>query len=138
MFDELMLPDSAVMTPISGGGTTISMRIRLPWYRSLPISCIEQLDLAVDDLQVLRDTMTISLGDVPHTLDQATHLHETAWFVLDQATVRFSVAQALSAGSHQVSISLTLRIPYTEPDFFPLKFTQVAQHARAIEFVGRG
>ncbi|HCJ5524751.1 TPA: hypothetical protein NUW91_001966 [Klebsiella pneumoniae] len=137
MFDELMLSDTAILSNRKKNGLTeASLRLRLPWYRSLPISCIEKIELTIDGKPVRSDALTISVGDVYHTLEEASRLSEVSWFVLDQATAKFPVDPDLAPGPHDVALNLVLRIPYQEPEYWPIDFTQTAKHTRSVEFLG--
>ncbi|MFA7938404.1 DUF6379 domain-containing protein [Klebsiella oxytoca] len=137
MFDELMLPDTAVLSRRKKDGLTeASLRLRLPWYRSLPISCITGIDLSIDGHAIQSDSLTISFGDIYHSLSETSLLTDVSWFVLDQATVKFPVTSDLSPGAHNVSLSLALRIPYQEPEYCAVSFSQTAEHSRSVEFQG--
>ncbi len=135
MFDEFMLPSTGTLCR-SSRRPLASLRIRLPWYRSLPISCLVGIDLSVDGAVLPREALSISLGDAFHTLEEAARLHEVQWFVLDEAILRFSTESSFPVGKHDVGISILLRIPYIEPEFSNLEFTQVAKHARVVVFDG--
>lgn len=137
MFDELMLPEQADLHRHADGRAFTTLALRLPWYRSLPISCIEGIDITIDGAAVSGDEVLISVGDGEHAIANLGDLAEVEWFVLDQAVARFPVAPDLGPGAHDVGLTLTLRIPYAEPEYWPIDFTQTAKHARSIEFLGR-
>jgi len=136
MFDELMLPARADLGGYLREGTA-TVALRLPWYRSLPLSCVEGVAITIDDAPVTTDGMTISVGDAEHVIAEVGELADVEWFVLDQATIRFTAPDGLRPGGHHVAITLTLRIPYAEPEYWPIDFTQTATHERAVEFLGR-
>lgn len=135
MFDELMLPDQAELHRRDAGASA-SLALRLPWYRSLPVSCVDGVDIVIDGIAVPRDEITISVGDAEHRIADVGDLAEVEWFVLDRATARFPVPQHFAPGNHDVDLTLTLRIPYAEPEYWPIDFTQTAKHARPVEFLG--
>ncbi|SDH61118.1 hypothetical protein SAMN04515691_0722 [Leifsonia sp. 98AMF] len=136
MFDELMLPDQADLVGPTMGGTA-AVGLRLPWYRSLPLSCVEAVAISIDDDTVDGEGMTISVGDAEHPVADLGGLAEVEWFVLDRATVRFTRPDGLQPGMHSVALTLTLRIPYAEPEYWPIDFTQTAEHSRTVEFLGK-
>lgn len=134
MFDELMLGGRGELLRRTDGTLAARLRIRLPWYRSLPISCVEQLLFRIDGEPVDRDDLTIRLCDIAHTLDEAALLSDVSWFVLDEACAEFPVSDRLADGVHQVEITMKLRIPYTEPEYWNIDFTQTAKHVRRVDF----
>jgi len=136
VFDELMLPDQADLTGPTTDGTAI-VALRLPWYRSLPLSCVEGVVISIDDGTVDGEGMTISVGDAEHPVAELGQLADVEWFVLDRATVRFAQPEGLLPGMHRVALTLTLRIPYAEPEYWPIDFTQTAEHSRTVEFLGK-
>jgi hypothetical protein len=135
MFDELVLPERAELRRGADGQVLASLKLRLPWYRALPISCIDGLDIAIDGAPVDPAQISIGLGDGYHSLAEAQSLDNTWWFVLDTAEMRISDALGLEAGDHTVGISLGLRIPYSaEPR--AITFSQTAEHTRSVHFEG--
>jgi hypothetical protein len=79
--------------------------IDLNWYRSLPLSCVETLELTVDGEPVARDAIAFD----GHSLDELADRWNEYWFVLDPATVR--VRRPL-ANARELKIRLGVRIPY--------------------------
>lgn len=132
-----MLPDEAVLEGSSADEAVARVPIRLPWYRSLPMSCMEALDIAIDDEPVSPDRVSFEIGGVRHSLPETAQLHDALWFVLDAAQALIQAPATLSPGDHRVSIAMTLRIPYSDPDFRPARFIQTARTARTVSFVGR-
>lgn len=137
LFDELMLPDEAVLESSGADEAVARLPIRLPWYRSLPMSCIETLDIAIDDETVSPDRVSFEIGGTSRSLADTAQLHEAQWFVLDPAQALIQAPATLLPGDHRVSIAMTLRIPYSDPDFRPDRFVQTARTARTVSFVGR-
>lgn len=87
-----ILRDDALASTPDG----FALRINLPWIRSLPLSSLRDLEVAVD-------------GE-PLT----THVSTTDewWFIQDRVVV--SGDRMLSPGDHDVAVSFTLLIPYLQ------------------------
>lgn len=132
----MMLPAEADLRTEPGSRPDVSLALRLPWYRSLPLSCVDGIQIAVDGAPVPERDVTISVGDVEHSIADSGDLAEVEWFVLDRATATFPAPDGVAAGPHEVAVTLTLRIPYAEPEYWPIEFTQTAKHSRSIEFLG--
>jgi hypothetical protein len=140
LFDELMLPDEAVLQRSGPDTTRTLLQIRLPWYRSLQVSCIEGIDIVIDDEAVSPDNLSIGIGGEHYSLAEAAQLHDAWWFVLDTLQTEIQPPAPVSPGDHRVSLSLSLRIPYASPDRigarFP-RFMQTAVGTRTVSFIGK-
>lgn len=87
--------------------------LHLAWYRSLPLSCLENLSITVagrtisrDDLRVLRDGREL-------TLDQLADRIDDEWFVQDPLTVACPEPSPLPRGSEaEIDVTMKTRIPY--------------------------
>jgi hypothetical protein len=86
----------------------MELRIRSPWYRSLPLSCVD-VELTVDGERVADDRIRVHVNDREHTLDELHERYDDFWFVLDPARVRVG---GVEPGEHRVDVRLGLRIPY--------------------------
>lgn len=136
MFDELVLPERAELRRDAAGRPVVSLKLRLPWYRALTLSCIESLDISIDEKKIDPADIRIGTGDGHHSLAEAAELENTWWFQLDTAEVLVPDADGLAPGAHEVAIVFDLRIPYAfEPSGLP-PFPQVAEQSRTVHFEG--
>ncbi|HVB33459.1 MAG TPA: DUF6379 domain-containing protein [Patescibacteria group bacterium] len=133
MFDEQII-NGELLYPEPGGAPGVRLRIRLPWYRSLPLSCIERVEVTIDGEPVNRAEVSLTLDGLNHTLDEAAGLHDVWWFVLDTADLHIRRNKPLSPGDHPVTVTLGCRIPYSATDFV---FRQVARCEKTLTLVGR-
>jgi hypothetical protein len=89
--------------------------IRLNWYRSLPLSSVQTIELTVDGEAIPRDDIAFVLNDREYGLDELGSHWEELWFVLDAATLRVRHRPALEAGRPaDVRLRLGSRIPYIQ------------------------
>jgi len=117
MFDEQIINGDALY-PDQERAPGVRFKIRLPWYRSLPLSCIEQVDLRIDGREVQQKDMSLTLYGINHSLDELPGLHNAWWFILDTADLHIRTRDQLPPGHHEVSVTLGCRIPYlTEGEF---------------------
>jgi hypothetical protein len=89
-----------------------SFDLRIPWYRSLPLSCVEGLDVAVDGDVIACDDLRIAFDGRTYALDELAPLYEEWWQVTDAARVSIARQGGLEPGPHELDVSLSLRIPY--------------------------
>jgi hypothetical protein len=64
------------------------LAVRLNWYRSVPLSCVERLEVELDGTGLPADRTTLELGDVRASIGDLAGRDDTWWPVLDAATVR--------------------------------------------------
>lgn len=136
MFDELMLPDEAVLQRSPADAAIVRLPIRLPWYRSLPLSCVEGLEIAIDGEAVPPGDLSIGVGGREYSLADAAGQHEVLWFVLDAAQALIATHGPIAPGDHNVAVAVSLRIPYSDPDFRSTRYIQTARGARTVNLVG--
>jgi hypothetical protein len=86
----------------------MELRLRSPWYRSLPLSSIT-IELAVDGEQVPAERLRFHVNDRTYRLDELEERWDEVWFVLDPGRLR---VQGVGPGPHDVELRLSLRIPY--------------------------
>jgi hypothetical protein len=104
-----VLDDDAVRRTSSG----YEVDIHLAWYRSLPLSCVEDISVTVagqaasrDDIRVLRGGRELSLEDLAGFVDEE-------WFVQDALTVVVPNSSPVEPGSEvDIDVTLATRIPY--------------------------
>jgi hypothetical protein len=99
------LVESAMLTD-----DALELSVRLNWYGSLPLSCVEQLEIRLDG-EVLAPA-TLELAGVRSPVADLATADDRWWHVLDSAHVRVPLDRAPGAGRHEVELVLGSRIPY--------------------------
>lgn len=94
-------------------GFEVSMR--LPWYRSLPLSCIERIEVAIDGEPVDPKALSFALGEREFALPDLADLVEEYWFIQDSAILKARVPNKVTRGkAHQINAVLAFRCPYIQ------------------------
>lgn len=91
---------------LSADDNGFTLRLSLPWIRSLPISSLRTVTLAVDGDLV--DPVWAGLGD--RRIPVADLSTEPGWWFLQDRILLLSEMQ-LAAGRHRLTISFALVIP---------------------------
>jgi hypothetical protein len=94
---------------VDGG---FELDIHLNWYRSLPLSSVETVDLTVNGETVSREEITFLVNGHEHTLDELRERWDELWFVLDPATLRVQRSLVRPGAAAEVRLRLGNRIPY--------------------------
>jgi hypothetical protein len=97
-----------------------SFDLRMPWYRALPLSCLEGLEVRIDGEAVPSEQLRLSLGDKTYALSDLPPLYDEWWYVADPADVHAPRPGGLPAGEHKLDVTIALRIPYIVESGHPL------------------
>jgi hypothetical protein len=104
-----VLGDTAVRAADSG----YEVDLHLAWYRSLPFSCLEGIDLTIDDVPAPRAALRVKVDGRELGLDDLPELDDEWWFVQDALTVLVPSEQPKGQGAEvDVDVTVATRIPY--------------------------
>ncbi|WP_334185832.1 C-glycoside deglycosidase beta subunit domain-containing protein [Novosphingobium sp.] len=113
MFDKMMLCDEGFENVVENGETTgFSLLARLPYYRGLGLSMIEDITIAIDGEQVKREDVRFSVRGRSWTLDEIETVYDDRWNFGEKAKVTVVRAGGLAQGGHQVEIAVRMRVSY--------------------------
>jgi hypothetical protein len=89
------------------------LRLRLMWYRTLSLSCIESIQLVLDGQPVEAGALRLTLNGHEHRLEELADLIEEYWFIQDSAVLSIKQPGKVQPGeSHQIDLELATRFPY--------------------------
>lgn len=86
--------------------------VRLPWYRSLPVSVVEVGSLRVDDQPIASSDVRFEINGKSFELHELPARFDDVWFVLDSAVLRLSGLRLKPGTDHDVELQLNLYPPY--------------------------
>jgi hypothetical protein len=138
VFDEDMIAGRHLTLGPRRATPSVRMQLRLPWYRSLPLSCVEGLEVELDGRRTPDEHLALRVNGHHHPVYELRQLHEVWWFVLDALELVVATSAEVDPGAHRVAVTLRLRIPYGDRDFRNLEFVQVARCAREMQLLERG
>jgi hypothetical protein len=108
--------------------TGYEVDIHLAWYRSLPLSCVEDISVTVAGQTASRDDVRVLKNGCELTIDDLASMVDDEWFVQDPLTVAVPNSSPLEAGREvDVEVTMATRIPYIiiGPDTALVKPTRV-------------
>lgn len=113
-FSKFMI-DGDTIENYTHNGTNLGyeFKLRYPSYRGTFLSCIEKLEIAVDDKPVDSRAVVFILNGKEFLVHELKELFREYWFVLDRATIRVLSDGGLTVGTHTLKVCLKHRIPYT-------------------------
>ena len=103
-----MLDDDALRAVDDG----FELDVHLNWYRSLPLSSVETVELTVNGEVVPRDEIRFAVNGNEYSLDELSERWDEIWFVLDPATLIVRRALVRAGEEAGVTVRLANRIPY--------------------------
>ena len=113
MFDKMMLCDEGFENVTENGETVgFSLLARLPYYRGLGLSMIEDIGLTIDGEPVAREDIRFSVRGRSWTLDEMETVYDDRWNFGEKAKVTVLHAGGLTPGAHKVEIAVRMRVSY--------------------------
>jgi hypothetical protein len=89
------------------------IKLRFKWYRSLPLSCLQDLQLSVDGQPIDPDAIRFGINGHVYRLAELADKVEEFWFILDSAIVSVDRPRTVKPGeSHQIGVAFGMRAPY--------------------------
>jgi Domain of unknown function (DUF6379) len=119
--DTVLREDSLIRRPDGLG-----IALTVPWYRSLWLSSVSDIAVAIGARPIPREDLRIELGDRTYTVDELQDQWDTLWFIQDRLVVVVPLDEP-PAQDEQVDVEVTvdLRLPYMQ--VAPMKY--VTNHA---------
>jgi len=105
------------------------------WYRSLPLSCIERLQLKLDGQTVDLEVVRLGINGHEYRLDELADKVEEFWFIQDSASLYINQPGKVVHGSqHNIELELAVRAPYIP--IGPGKFLTILNKYSAAQVAG--
>ena len=102
---------------VEGG---LELDVRLPWYRSLPLSVIDFGEVRIDGISVNPNAIVLKINGKDRKLSELRELWKEYWYVLDSAYLRFPHSSTECGKSFQIEVTIILHPPYIPKVFFPI------------------
>ena len=130
MFDKYIICEDGFQNVKTEGKTTgFQFKCRLPYYRGLGISMIEELNIKVDGQTIPRDTIEVTLHGNTYTLDEMEKEYDDRWEFGEKGLVTVKKAGGLTPGKHTLEVTPHLRISY-------LPFILTGEDSKALTIAG--
>lgn len=110
--DRGFLADRPLRNATVGGVAGIALSVRLTSYRSLPLSCIQAIQLSIDGRSCDPAELRLALNYATHSVAELAGLSHVWWFILDYAELFAPLVVPLAAGPHEIEGTLVTVEPY--------------------------
>lgn len=113
MFDIYMICEQGFRNVVENGEITgFQLKVRLPYYRGIGISMVEDLAVTVDANRFPRQALRITLHGNTYTLDEMEQEYEDRWEFGEEGIVTVQKPGGLTPGLHKIELEAVLRISY--------------------------
>jgi hypothetical protein len=109
MFDRYIIVEDSLRNV---GAEGFAFEIRMPYYRGLGLSMVEDVSVTVDGSRSPREAIRLTVHGNTYTLDALETEYEDRWEFGEPATVTVEAPGGLAAGEHVVANEQRLRISY--------------------------
>lgn len=106
--------DKDVVRPngLKAAGDKLELELRSHWYRSLPLSSLAVVDIAIDDQPVAAEKLSFRYEGKRYTFNELPDQFNEWWYITDPITIEIPHADARAGTEHKVHVDLGLSIPY--------------------------
>jgi hypothetical protein len=106
-----LFADSDVHRTASG----LSVSVQIPWYRSLWLSAVDNVEVRVNGADIDRDRIRFALGGRVYRVEELPEQSETLWFLADRPDVLVELDEVPTSGAEvTVEVVLTMRLLYMQ------------------------
>lgn len=116
MFEKDLIRENSLVPVLEGGKNVgISFISRIPFYRALPLSCIESLTLIINDATIENENITMTLRGESYRLDELSGLMDIWWGFTEDVTFFVKNTGAPYKGFVELDFTVKVRLPYLIP-----------------------
>ncbi len=113
MFDKYMICETGFQNHQSGGQVTgFEFGVRLPYYRGLGLTMVENFEVSIDDKAIPREQLRFKLRNRSYTLVEMETAENEVWEMGEIAQLQVLQPGGLPPGRHKIDLAETLRISY--------------------------
>ncbi len=113
MYERYIIVEDETKNIVEDGQATgFQVGARLPYYRGLGISMVEDIQLRVDGKAVPADQLTLELHGNSYTLKAMETEPGDRWEFGEIGILKVAQAGGLSKGEHQIDLLFNIRVSY--------------------------
>jgi len=113
MMDNKMICTELFENVVENGETIgFAFLGRLPYYRGLGLSMIEDIAVSVDGVPAAREDVRFSVRGKTYTLDEMETVYDDRWNFAEKAKITVLRAGGLIPGNHRIEFAVRMRVSY--------------------------
>ena len=119
--DTVLTDDSLIRRPEGLG-----IALTVPWYRSLWLSSVSGIAVAVEGREIPKEQLRVELGERSFSVEELQDQWDVLWFIQDRLVVVVPLDEPPAEGAAvDIEVTVDLRLPYMQ--IAPQKY--VTNHA---------
>ena len=111
-FIDVIQDESLKNIYVNGEKVGFEFKIRLGYYRGHFLSCIDLLELTIDNNQIPSNQITFCVNGKEFELYELKESYSEFWSLLEPATIKVVDGSGLENKEYNVDFNLMLRLPY--------------------------
>lgn len=113
MMDNKMICTEQFENYVEGGEVKgFAFLGRLPYYRGLGLSMVEDIQVSVDGEKVAREDVRFSVRGKTYTLDEMETVYDDRWNFGEKARIIALKPGGLAPGNHRIEFAVRMRVSY--------------------------
>lgn len=113
MYDKYMVSHDDIQSVVENGvGKGFTVQLRIPYYRGVSLSLVEDIQVKFNNRLFTRDELTFSVAGENFTFAEMATVTTIRWEFGEKATVFVPLPGGIPLGLHRVEVSVTIRISY--------------------------
>jgi hypothetical protein len=113
VFDKYMIVEDTLRNVVTGDDVTgFQLGVRLPYYRGLGLSMVEDVQVTVDGETAPASAVSLTVHGNTYKLADLPGIFDDRWEMGEIATVAVDRPGGLERGEHSVAVRERLRISY--------------------------
>ena len=112
MDNKMIVEGSLAKYEENGAAKGLKFLGRLPYYRGLGLSMVEDIQVAVDGEQVPRENVRFHVHGKTYTLDEMETVYDDRWNFGEKATIIALKDGGFGSGDHTVEFGVRMRVSY--------------------------
>lgn len=113
MMDNKMICTDLFENVVDGGETVgFAFLGRLPYYRGLGLSMIEDIAVTVDGTAIAREDVRLTVHGNTYTLDEMETVYDDRWNFGEKARITALKPGGLAPGKHTIGFAVRMRVSY--------------------------
>lgn len=114
----------------------VALSLQIPWYRSLWLSSVNDLTLAIDGETIPQDRLRLQFSSGSWEPSELTAQTETLWFLQERPLLIASLPEPLALGTeHDVDVTIDMTIVYMQikPGMYVPNRVSMQRHLTVVE-----
>ena len=111
MDNKMIVEDSLAKYEEDGAVKGVSFLGRLPYYRGLGLSMIEDIAVAIDGEAIAREDIRFHVRGATYTLEQMETVHDDRWNFGEKAKIT-ALNGGIAPGAHKLEMAVRNRVSY--------------------------